>query len=288
MQMIADRTSGRLVVTGASGFLGRHVVAELTRRGKPVIAVARTLVRDPATADWVQVSRYADTPAPPGATLIHLAEARDINAADANGAQHSEATIALVNLLIGKGYRRLVYISSAAVYEDCLTRPREPDEEATANGAYAQAKLGCEALVRNAGGVVLRLANLYGPGMAANNVMSDLLAQARSGEEPILLRDLTPVRDFLWVEDAAAGIVDAAEGTACGVFNLSTGQGTSIGQLAQTTLRLLGQPDRQVRGRSAPDRTSTLVLDFGATTTAFGWRPRTTLCAGLKRLLEAA
>ena len=48
----------------------------------------------------------------------------------------------------------------------------------------------------------MRLANVYGPGMAANNVMSDILGQV-PGDGPLVVRDIAPVRDYLWIEDAA-------------------------------------------------------------------------------------
>lgn len=235
--------------------------------------------------EWRYVESYADTPAIPGATLVHLAEERDIGVAEARGDEFVEQSTGLVKVLLAGNYKRVVYASSAAVYANGGSVPLTPGCAVSTARVYARAKLACEELVREAGGVVLRIANLYGPGMAENNVISDVVKQVNSARGEILLRDLTPVRDFLWVGDAAVAVADAAEGKPIGVFNVSSGQGTSVAELARMILDVLGATDLDVRARAEKGNESTLVLDPSATTEAFGWRPQMSLRAGLERML---
>jgi nucleoside-diphosphate-sugar epimerase len=139
-------------------------------------------------------------------------------------------------------------------------------------------------------GIVVRPANIYGPGMSKNNVMSAILRQI-PGEGTLEVMDTSPVRDFIWVEDAAEGIVALAlnhfkEGKERGLYNLGTGVGTSIETLADLALEIAGQPDRPVKTKYSSDRQSCLILDFADTTAACGWRPKTSLREGLTHMLH--
>jgi nucleoside-diphosphate-sugar epimerase len=142
-------------------------------------------------------------------------------------------------------------------------------------------------MVLAAGGAAVRLANLYGPGMAANNVLSDVLQQL-GGAGPVRIRDAAPVRDFLWVGDAAAGLAAVALGEPAGIYNLGSEHGTSIGELVRLLLEAAEEEGREIVATAPADRPSTLVLDIAATEAAFGWRPQTSLASGLRMLLKSA
>jgi nucleoside-diphosphate-sugar epimerase len=277
--------SGVVVVTGSSGFIGRAVVDELFRRHRKVLAVSRSHLSRCGQLESVVVKDYAATPDLSGMILIHLAETRDIAEAEALGRSHIDTCLARVERLAAKRPMRIVYASSAVVYGDEMPHPRRSHEKTVANGFYALAKMACEQRVLDAGGVVARLANVYGPGMARKAVLSDILGQIhKSG--PIIVRDAQVVRDFLWIDDAARGLVDLALGSATGIFNLGMGSGVSVAELARLALKASGQDDRQLIETSPSGRTSTLVLDIEDTSTMFGWHPQISLLAGVSRMLS--
>lgn len=276
-----------VVVTGASGFLGAAVVAELARRGANIIAVSRQAPPHRPGVAVVRLGDYHDTPAPSGAILIHLAEesAADV-VSDTNGSQATQ----LMGALLAKGYGRAIYASSAVVYGEGERRPRLPTDITAGSGPYVVTKLACEALVLNTpNGVVARLANIFGPGMTTGTVVDDILSQLAEeggpGRAPLIVQDPAPVRDFLWIEDAAAGLADMALGESVGIFNLGSGVGWSIGQLAATASRLAGQERRGVVAGSAREGRSHLVLNIAETKAAFGWRPRVSVEDGLRRMV---
>lgn len=272
------------VVTGASGFLGRAVVAELSARGLPVTAVSRGRPAFDNSVQTLQVDRYSDLrPASRDAVLLHLAEPNYIGAADREGAAHADAMRDTVSALAGAGWAHVIYASSAVVYGDDSGTPHLASEPVQPRGAYAQSKAACESIVVNAGGGVARLANLYGSGMASNNVMSDILAQI-GGTGPVRVRDAAPVRDYLWIEDAARGLVDAATANLSGVFNLASGVGTSVNELAALILSL-AKENRPLEETAPAGRKSCLVLDIAATTQRLGWRPAVSLRDGLSQLV---
>lgn len=272
------------VVTGASGFLGRAVVAELSARGLPVLAVGRGRPGFDSFVKTLQVDRYSDLKPESGdAVLLHLAEPNHIGAADRAGSVHGAEMRDTVSALADAGWAHVIYASSAVVYGDESRAPHLASEPIHPRGAYAQSKAACENIVMNAGGGVARLANLYGPGMASNNVMSDILAQIGT-QGPLRVRDAAPLRDYLWVEDAARGLVDAATANLSGAFNLASGVGTSVRQLAAMILSI-AKEDRPLEETAPAGRLSHLVLNIAETTQRLGWSPSMSLREGLSRLV---
>ncbi len=275
----------KVVVTGASGFLGACVLRVLAeQQNVEAIAVTRREI-----SGWCRVPDYSQSPV--GDVLIHLAEDNDRSQVAKAGQTYEENVLATLAALLGKGYRRVVYASSSVLYGDADIRAHLPNDPIRSDDAYMRIKRLSElAVFKLPGGVVVRLANIYGPGMSQNNVMSTILRQI-PGTGSLEVMDTNPVRDFVWVQDAAEGIVALAlglfkKGNEGGLYNLGTGVGTSIGALAGMALEIAGQTDRPVKAKFSSDRQSSLILDFSATTTTCGWTPKTTLRQGLTHLLN--
>ena len=279
-----DNAAGTIVVTGASGFLGRCVTGALSRRGALVLPVSRR-----AGVGIVQVRDYTESPG--GDVLIHLAEERDrVSAASSGDALERQAEETLAALL-AKGWQRIVYASSALLYAGGAT-PRKPGDALRIDDTYARMKQSGERAVAAAAGVpvIARMTNIYGPGMATNNVVSDILGQI-PGDGPLRVRDTNPVRDFVWVDDAAAALAAMATKAASppgGTFNVGGGEGISIGALARLALDIAGTPDREVISVRPTGEPSSVVLDIGDTTAKWGWRPVVRLRTGLQTLLSTA
>jgi UDP-glucose 4-epimerase len=276
------------LVTGASGFIGRATVAALARRGVPVVAAARHMLDMEKPIQTVRVTSYSELKPPEAdCVLLHLAEPRNIGPAEDIGSDYVAARRALLADLLAKHWGHVVYASSAAVYDDNDATPHRTSEEIAPRGTYAKAKATCEQDVLERGGAVARLSNVYGPGMAPNNVVSDILRQV-PGEGPLTIQNRRPVRDYLWIDDAAEGLAVLATSRKAGVFNFGTGVGTSVEVLAHTALAGGGQPGRAVRATEEAERSSHLVLDISATTQQLGWTPQVGLAQGLKILLGVA
>lgn len=271
----------KVVVTGASGFLGGATLRALRRHKLDVTAVSR---RPLGEAGAVRVASYAR--APQGEALVHLAEARDRHLVQATGAAHEVQTLSQLDALLRNGYRAVVYVSSALVYGEGSPSPHAESDPAQPCDPYTRVKLLCEAKVLEVGGMVLRVANTYGPGMASNNVVSAVLAQV-PGDGPLQVIDQTPQRDFVWVDDVAEAIACAVtRGRGPALFNIGTGIATSVGELARLALRLAGQAARPVLSTRDSTRASCLVLNPAAAAASLGWRASTSLEAGLRQLLR--
>jgi nucleoside-diphosphate-sugar epimerase len=274
-----------VIVTGASGFIGGHLVARLAASGADVTAVSRRPIEAPDGVQSVVVSNYQDTPAHPDAVLVHCAGERDAAAAAGLGLGGLAETTQMAQALVAKNFAASILLSSALVYGDDSETPHAPSDPTPATGLYAQGKLAAEGVFQAAGGSVLRLANAFGPAMAPNNVISDILGQI-PGSGPLTVRDGTPIRDFVWIDDMVGALVAAIADPHPGIYNVGSGVGTSIDSLARTALAVAGEPDRPVVSTTSPGKPSVLILDGKDTEAVFGWRSTTNLEMGLRLMLE--
>lgn len=275
----------KVVITGATGFLGRYVLRELAaRRNIQPIPVTRREVNG-----WSRVTDYAQSPV--GDVLIHLAENNNRSEVAEAGQSYLTEKLTTLTSLLAKPYHRVVYASSSVLYGDADVEAHSTSDMIQNDDYYARVKRLSELnVLKSPGGVVVRLANIYGPGMSIDNVISTVLQQI-PGEGFLEVFDKNPVRDFIWVEDAAEGIVSLAlhpfdSSNEERLFNLGSGIGTSIETLARTALEIAGQQERSVKAKFSSDRKSNIVLDVSATTSVCGWRPKTSLRQGLIHILN--
>jgi UDP-glucose 4-epimerase len=139
-------------------------------------------------------------------------------------------------------------------------------------------------------GIIARLGNVYGFGMSRSNVLSRLLEQIEL-QGDLRVTDTVPIRDFIWVEDVVNGILSLAlaEFRDFGdrrIYNLGTGIGTSIGELARLVLEIAGQTERHVVSEIQTTRESSVILDFSDISRVCGWAPSTSLRSGINQLLN--
>jgi nucleoside-diphosphate-sugar epimerase len=296
-------------VSGAGGFIGTAVVRALVSREASVRALAGAPGQvtlelpaevEPVFAD-IQDQDTLTRLATGAATALHLAGppsvAASFQAPLEYGRVHTGGTLAMLEACRAARVRRFVYLSSAEVYgcpgveavaEDHPLRPRSP---------YAASKAAAEHFVNAYGGmfgmesVVLRPFSVYGPGMPGHSVTATILRQAL-WEDEIALGDLASVRDYCFIDDVVEGILRAASVPGLGhqTFNLGTGVGTSVGDLACLAMRLTA---RELPVRSDPSRCRPahidirrLVADGTAAAERLGWHPRVPLADGLKETLE--
>jgi len=277
-----------IVVTGASGFAGRNLVRYLDAQGIATVALARRAIALPVSANVsVQaVSSYAEYVPPAGSVLIHLAEPPHIASVDAKGQAHIDQMVGQASALLARNYRRTIYASSATVYGDGSDSPWTPERPlAESPKVYAQAKLAVERLFLSARGAVARVTNLYGPGMASSTIFADILGQLGQ-PGPVTIREATPIRDYLWVHDAAAAFAAMALHERSGIYNVASGSVIACGDLAHLILRLAGESGREVVAKQPP-RHSVLRIDVEKTKRDLAWSPKVSLETGIEVLLKS-
>jgi len=269
-----------IVITGASGFIGRYLHAHLIASGADVVAVSRK-----SCPGMLHVEEYDNSP--DGDVLIHLAEEPDRSLVNSAGEVYLETSANLVTALSRRKYPRLIYISSGAVYGDKRQYPCKSSDAIVANDVYSRAKLINEDIVLASGGAVARLSNIYGNGMAANNVLSHIIAQI-PGEDSLKVRDETPIRDYLHISDLVNALEKFVRSDYCGIINVGTGVGTSVRRIAEVALSAAGQTDRKIVSSGSLRHTvSTNILDITETNSVLGWVPEICLFDGLTELVQS-
>jgi UDP-glucose 4-epimerase len=267
-----------IVLTGASGFIGRHLHSRLIAHGADVIAVSRR-----RREHMQQVDDYAQSPH--GDVMIHLGEEPDRALVNKAGEFYVQSSGTVVAALATRGYRRLIYLSSGAVYGDISPLPRKPGDAVMANDIYNRAKLNNERIVLAAGGAVVRLSNIYGEGMSMSNVLSEIIAQI-PGHDSLSVRDARPVRDYLHVSDLSEALVRFVDSDYRGIINIGTGIGTSVQRLAELALSIVGQQGREIVSKNPMSTPfSTNILDITQTSSILDWRPKVDLVDGLARII---
>lgn len=269
----------RIALTGATGFLGRHVAARLAADGADVVAVSGD-VTEPLHLDA------------PVDVICHLAgRAGPRFHADVNAGVRVNAVGTLNAVEAARRARaRFVLASTCAVY-----RPRAGmvDERAPLGpeNLYAFSKYTAERLAfayaEHAGVplVVLRLFNPYGPGQTPEYVIP-YLARAVVDGAPLRLRQPDSVRDFVYVEDVADLVARACRATgACLVVNVGSGAGVRIVDVATRLAALAGTELRWEREPAADDPYDAMWADVTTARRELGWTPRVDLETGLRRTL---
>ena len=266
----------KIVVTGASGFLGGALISFLRKNNIDCIGITRK-----KTLDLFTVEKYEESPL--GDILIHLAEPNNRSDVEDRGTKQELACYETFKVLLKKGYRRVIYASSATLYADCSTTPRKVTDPIECMDAYTRIKMSSESLALSNGGTVVRLANLYGPGMSTENVVSHILNQAGL-DRAITMRSLGPVRDFLWIEDAVTAFLAIIEKRVSGVFNVGSGRGTSIRELV-SMVQSIFKNKQDVIELCPQKESSNLILDIELTKKTLGWAPKTILEEGIRKMV---
>jgi len=302
--MPIDLKNKKILVTGAGGFLGQHIVEKLKSRG-----VSGKNIRAPRSKEIDLRKKENCEKAVEGVDLV-------VHAAGVTGGVqfHKEhpAEIFYDNLMMGvelmeaariKNIEKFIAIGSATEYPDNAPLPyREediwlgPPEESHAPYTTAKRMLLVEgqAYRKQYGMNVIHLlpTNMYGPRELDSFVIPALIKKIgeakKNGAESIELWGTgKPTRDFLYVEDAAEGIILALEKyDKPEPANLGSGWEISIRELAEIVSRLMGFNGSVRWDSSKPDGQMRRMLDTSRADREFGFRAATDFETGLKKTIE--
>jgi UDP-glucose 4-epimerase len=286
----------KVLVTGGTGFLGRHVVADLLRVGHAVT----TLGRAPAPADWPCPHEAADIgseaarrAAARAEAIVHLAGLPDVGYSLRHPAEVGRVNAGgTLNILEGARERgaRVVLLSTQRVYARAL-EPLAEDAPLAADTPYGLSKRHAEqwcALYHQQYGVptvVLRGFSIYGPGQVVRGGSSgvvSILAQRALAGLPLEI-DGAALRDFVAVADLVQAVRLALHSpqAAGRVYNVGTGVATTLVELAAAVCRAVGVavPIRCPSSAPAPG----FVADITRIRAELGYAPTVGLAEGLEQ-----
>lgn len=276
----------KIIITGASGFIGSNLVNTfLNKTDFELVPLSR---KD--TKNIQKLQNYSE--APEGDVLIHLAQESYVNSQLLIDKNYFNNHIQTIDSLLNKNYKKIIYISSYLLYGDKKNFPHDVNDETFYNDSYTYLKKITESkILESNSGTVLRLSNVYGPKMSDKNVISKIINQANFGQK-IYLDDLSPIRDFIWVNDVTSAILAIIEESllvknAPKLLNIGTGIGTSIESLAQIVTSFYKNHKKIIKPLNKTKKSSCIILDYSKTTQFCGWMPKISLELGLKTLMAS-
>lgn len=312
-----NRLAGkRVLVTGADGFIGSHLVERLVAEGARVRALC--VYNSNGSFGWLDEIASADV-AQIERRLGDIRDARLVRdmVMDVDIVFHLAALIAIpysyeapssfvetnvvgtMNVLDAArdtANVRVVNTSTSEVYGTPQSLPINVGHPLRAQSPYAATKIAADQLCQSYACsfgldvVTLRPFNTFGPRQSARAVIPAILSQMLAGRNEIELGNLAPRRDFTYVSDTVDGFVrlataDLPAGT---VVQLGTGHAVSIGELFQRCCEVVGTAATALidpaRVRPETGEVTVLLSDPGEAAKILGWRPKVSLTEGLARV----
>ncbi len=281
----------RILITGISGFVGRHLARELEGSGARVFGLAKEAPRTVPGAEEVfegdllepgALRRAIGRAAPE--VVVHLAALSHVGRSWACPREYLRVNVhGTRHLLEAAGERRLIFASSSEVYGVVppAQQPISEQRPVDPRTPYAVTKICGERLALRQGAIVARSFNAVGAGQAGHFALPSFAAQlaaiAQGDREAVLhVGDLSPRRDFYHVADAAAAYrVLIERGVPGTVYNIASGEAPSIREALDRLCRIAGMSPA-VRPDPARMRPVDIALLCGDSRrlAALGWQPR--------------
>lgn len=311
----------RILITGASGFLGRHLTNRLRRDPQNfVVWLNRDLVGEipfdttfPSAVvhgSFEQIERAVSEYEID--TVVHLAAQTQVSVAAKDPVGSLEANVrgtwTVLEACRRQKVRRVIVASSDKAYGRGEV-PYKEGQGLRAHGIYAASKA-CADMVAEAYWqeyrlpvAITRCGNLYGPGHVNwSTLIPGTIRSALKGERPVLRSNGSPKRDFLFVEDAVDAYLHLISCTReeNGPFNIGTGVGSTVREVVDEVLRACGREDLKPRNQemdilfelfraSQPKpgeggvEIADQILDSSRAKLTMEWQPKHTLAEGLAK-----
>ncbi|MFZ5919784.1 MAG: SDR family NAD(P)-dependent oxidoreductase [Chloroflexota bacterium] len=305
-----------VLVTGAGGFIGSHLVERLARSGARVRAFVRynsrgdsgllRLLPDEIRSGLQVIGGDLRDPqavleAMRGCEVVfHLGALISIPYSYFHPTEVAETnfmgTLNLLNAGRQLGVRRILHTSTSEVYGTALRVPIDEGHPLQGQSPYSASKIGADKLAESyyrsfdLPVVTVRPFNTYGPRQSARAVIPAVITQALV-KDSLRLGNLDTARDFTYVEDTVAGFLSAAAtpGVEGGTYNLGTGENIRIRDLGEAIIHKIGRPVRleidESRLRPEKSEVYNLISDNSLARTALGWTPGVSLDEGLDRTI---
>ena len=305
----------RALVTGADGFIGSHLVEALLNRGYTVRALAQYnsfnnwgWLEDIAPREKLEIvcgdvrdANFCREIVSGTQIVFHLAALIAIPysyiAPDSYVDTNIKGTLNMCQAARDAGVERIIVTSTSEVYGTAQYVPIDEKHPRQPQSPYSATKIGADAIALSFYNafdlpvVVARPFNTYGPRQSARAIIPTIITQIASGKKQIRLGDLSPTRDFNFVEDTAAGFIALAE--APGIegrdINIATGTEISMADTLALIAKLMGKDIEEItdpeRLRPAKSEVNRLCGDNTLITTLTDWRPGHSFEQGLAKTI---
>lgn len=301
---MSDNTINSVFLTGGTGFVGSHLRKELAEQSYEVML----LTREPRLVDTRSNEHVINGDITKPETITISADAVIHLAADTNVPKsieqptgvweiNADGTQNVLEAARESVVDRFCYVSTASVYGPPSYLPIDEKHPMNPAEPYGASKLAGDRLTSayarayDMSTVVVRPFNIFGPGQPKYNVVPTIINQALKSEK-VELGNLTPSRDFTYVEDAVNGIIRTFEAGKDGeAYNLGRGKPVSIGMLAERIVEQIGS-ELTITSTSARQRDNDIEIPEHAADASklrsLGWSPNYGLQDGIEETIRTA
>ena len=300
----------RILISGAVGFIGSHVVELLVNSGNHVLVVdnfstgkidniGNILERFPGKIDICEgdivnlpfLNRTFIDFKPK--YVIHLAAQAAITTAWQNPVKDMSINgIGTLNIIQASkltGVEKIIFSSTSAVYKESNARLKETAQTVPSN-PYGISKLAAEHYLRAMfpATTILRFANVYGERQVPigdNQLIPRMIRHFKYGDEFYIHGDGKQERDFIYVGDVAQAVVNSLYNKP-GIFNVSTGQSFSVNEIAYMLEEIYDIPGYKWEHSDRNDPRRKACLDNSEAYSGLSWKPSVNIKAGIKRTVD--
>ena len=309
-----------MLVTGAAGFIGSHLVEALSARGNDVVGVDNFDAFYPRAMKERNLAEVGDSPRfsfreqdmldvpalrtllTPETVIVHLAAKAGVRPSLADPVGYARAnvtgTAAVLEAARQAGVTRIVFGSSSSVYGDSTPVPFREDAAAIVPvSPYAATKragelfLGSVAPIYGFKAASLRFFTVYGPRQRPDLAIHSFARKMVSGETLTLFGDGTQSRDYTYCDDIIEGVIAAIDWTAAasiGVehFNLGGNRSIPTEAMVAEIARALGIEPRIEWAPMQPGDVQQTAADLTKAGAVLGYAPRTPFPEGIRRFIR--
>ena len=311
-------TNKRVLVTGADGFIGSHLVEALLAEGCDVKAFV--FYNSFNSKGWLdtfsneklkQIEVFAgDIRDPNGVrtavkdveVVLHLAALIAIpfsyHSPDMYLDTNIKGTLNILQACRDYNIEKVIVTSTSEVYGTSQYVPMDEKHPLQGQSPYSATKIGADVIADSfyrsfdLPVVIARPFNTYGPRQSARAVIPTIITQLLNGNENILLGSIHPTRDFTFISDIVEAFIKITEcdETIGETFNIGSGFEISIGELTKRIAKLINKDNDIVldekRIRPQKSEVQRLWADSTLAQKTFGWRPKVSIEEGLQRTIE--
>ena len=264
-----------IVITGSSGLIGQALIKKLNLKKISYQAYSRK-----KNNNLLFISNYQKIKPKKNSILIHLAQSH-------NPKKNFKKEINLINFLVKKKWKHIIFASSAKIYGDNFIKPHKENGKIQCLNYYAKLKNESEKIILKSNGTVIRFSNIYGHKTNEKTVIGILLDKIFNKKE-IIMREIQSIRDFIWIDDVIDSIIKVIKKQPGIILNIGSGKSYSIKDVIVIAIKSSGINKKKISVKEKLKKKSTILLNINLAKNILKWKPKVTLKEGFEKIFNKA
>ena len=286
-----------MLVTGSSGFIGNYLVPQLLNQNYKVFGISKRKQKSFKNfiSSSIDINNISNSKLRNNfSKIIHMAALSDVDYCNFNPSKCYEINVSGTQRMLEIARKKdaeFIFLSSSHVYGNSKNLPLSETESNLPLSHYASSKrmseILCEtyALTYGLNIRIARIFSVYGPNSSKSNLVFNIINQVIHDSQ-ITLGNITPKRDFIFIDDVITGLLDIINSKKKGydIYNIGTGKSTSITDLINIVLNFSNKKMRIISKKDKIRKNDVLDVcaNISKMSSHFNWKPQVSLKKGLE------